>query len=806
MRWSWSHDLDRIWHRVNPDVWASTRNPWLVLKLTAPATLQLLAQDTAFVAAVKDSIRDRARAAKTAPWFERAHPTASLRVAYFSMEYGISEALPLYAGGLGVLAGDYLKTASDLGVPIAAIGLLYAQGYFRQAIAADGSQLEYYPALDPSDVPILPATDREGTPLRVNIPFPGRNVVARAWKARVGRVSLYLLDTNDPENGPADRGITSELYGGGQELRLQQELVLGIGGWRLLEALGVDVDVCHLNEGHAAFVVLDRARTIVQAAGVPFDVALAATRPGNIFTTHTPVAAGFDRFAPRLIVQYLGAYAAERLGISAERLLALGSGPENDAFMPARLALRGSGAVNAVSRRHAEVSRRLFASLFPRWPLDEVPVGSVTNGVHTPSWDSPDADRVWTETCGKERWRDDLSTIERSIGALEAGELWSMRLLNRARLVRFVRERLASQLRERGMSPEQVQIAYRVLDPKILTVVFARRFASYKRPMLLLHDEARLTRLLTDPERPIQLIVAGKAHPDDAQAKEMVRAWVEFVRRDSVRDRAVFLSDYDLLLAQELVQGADLWINTPQPPWEACGTSGMKVLVNGGLNLSELDGWWVEAYAPDLGWSLSGSDDSSPVDAANALYERLERDVIPEFYRRDEADIPRAWVDRMRAGMAQLAPRFSTNRMVREYVEGYYLSACDAVRRRAAEKFAPAERLVSWRRSVREKFAQIRFEQPVIEARGGSYRYEVRCRLGDLDPESVAIELYADGRSGTPCERHPMQLRATDNDGSRLFEILLKTDRPISDYTARAIPHHRGAIIPLEANEIAWQR
>jgi len=793
LRWSWSHDLDKLWRRIDPAPWARTRDPWLVVRSAGRSTLDILASDEAFTTALHDSMAERSHRSATPRWFQRAHPEARLgAVAYFSMEYGISEALPIYAGGLGVLAGDYLKAADDLGVPLVAVGLLYQQGYFRQVIDPNGCQREYYPISDPNEMPILRVRDREGSPLRLSVPFPGREVLLRVWQARVGRISLYLLDTNDSENTPPDRGITSELYGGGPELRLQQELILGIGGWRLLVALGIDPDLAHLNEGHAAFVLLERARSLMERDRIPFEIAFTAARPGTIFTTHTSVAAGFDRFEPRLIEQHVGRYAAENLEISMERLLALGQGPGDDAFMPARLALRGSGVVNAVSRRHGEVSRELFTSLFPRWPLDEVPIGYVTNGVHTPSWDSADADRVWTEACGKHRWREDLSCIDRELAAAPPDDLWDMRIRNRSRLIDSVRERLAAQLRQSGIP--NAEVALGVLDPKVLTIGFARRFASYKRPLLLLHDEARLIRLLTDSDRPIQIIVAGKAHPSDDEGKAMVRAWAQFVRRNDVSHRAVFLSDYDLLLAKDLVQGVDLWINTPRPPWEASGTSGMKVLVNGGLNFSELDGWWPEAYEPRFGWALDAKTD-----------ERLEREIIPSFYERDGNDIPTAWVDRMRASMAELAPRFSTNRMLREYVEDYYLAASDAYRRRTENQCGLAREIVDWQRFLREGWSKLRFEPPQIESTDGSHRYQVRLHLTPIKPADVIVELYADARGEASTEHHPLELTQVLDDGSGLYATRLVTSRPVSEYTLRAIPRRSDAIIPLETTEILWQ-
>jgi starch phosphorylase len=817
LRWSWHHGTDELWSELDPELWALTHNPWVVLQTASPVRLEGLLARPGYRERVEHLLARRREYHASAAWFQQDHPRAALSsAAYFSMEFALSEALPIYSGGLGNVAGDQLKVASDLGVPVVGVGLLYQQGYFRQVIAGDGSQEELYPYNEPAQLPISPARAQGGEWLRLSVQLPGSEIWLRAWQVQVGRVVLYLLDSNDPANPPAVRGTVSELYGGGLELRLRQEILLGIGGWRLLRALRLDPEVCHLNEGHAALAVLERARTFMEDSGQPFDVALAVTRAGNLFTTHTAVPAGFDRFAPALVERYLGRYAEEQLRIEPRRLLALGRARPDDPDEPfnmAYLAVRGSAAVNGVSRLHGAVSRRIFQSLFPRWPEIEVPVGHVTNGVHTPSWDSVEADALWTRTCGGERWRGTLDTIEQDVACASDEELWTMRAAGRKALVAYVRERMASHVASWDAAADEAAAVCTCLDPDALTLGFARRFATYKRPNLLLHDPDRLLRLLSDPERPVQLVLAGKAHPADQAGQELVKAWIQFTRRLEAQGRVIFLPDYDLLAAEHLVQGVDLWINTPRRPWEASGTSGMKVLVNGGLNLSELDGWWAEAYAPEVGWALGDGHehDADPAwDAAEAeaLYGLLEREVVPAFYTRDGRGRPTGWIARMRASMARLTPRFSANRVVREYTEQYYLPLASAYRARAAEGGRRGGLVIAWRQAIAAHWPQARFGALSVEQLGGDQRITVQVHLGDLAPESVRVELYADPRLDGQPERHVMvHGRKLDDAGAgHEYSVTIPAVRALGDYTPRLLPSHPDAAIPLEAPEILWQR
>lgn len=814
LRNCWNHATDPLWSKIEPELWALTHNPWVVLQTASRTKLKALEGDTEFLERVRELAEHQRQTLRGLTWFQQAHGESPLNcVAYFSMEFGLSEALPIYSGGLGNVAGDQLKAASDLGVPLVAVGLLYQQGYFRQVIEADGSQRALYPYNDPGQMPVTPVRDFDGEWTRLSISLPGEKLWLRAWEAHVGGLKLYLLDSNDPANAPAHRGITSELYGGGPELRLAQELVLGIGGWRLLRVLGIKPDVCHLNEGHAAFAVLERARSFMEDSGQPFEVALAVSRAGNLFTTHTPVEAGFDRFAPELMGRHLGSYAEEQLGIDLQRVLALGRlRPDNqdEPFNMAYLAIRGSGAVNAVSRLHGEVSRRIFQPLFPRWPEAEVPVGHVTNGVHTPTWDSAGADVLWTAACGKERWRGGMETLTDDIHRVSDDALWQLRSRNRSELVRFVRERIATELARRGAD---AKVAQTIFDSDTLTLGFARRFATYKRPNLLLHDPQRLTRILTNADRPVQLVIAGKAHPRDEAGQAMVQAWVRFVQQPEVRRHAVFLSDYDLILAERLVQGADLWINTPRRPWEACGTSGMKVLVNGGLNLSELDGWWVEAYSPQVGWALGdgkehGEDPSWDAAEVEQLYDTLEKEVIPTFYDRERNNLPKQWIARIRESMGQLTPRFSANRAVREYTEDYYLPAATAYHKRTAGRGAFGVSLLKWKQDLTRHWGALRFGQLHVESSPRNHSLKVEVHLGELHPDSVRVELYAAPSDGGPAFVSAMiSCDGTDRPQQwRTYAINVPASRPASDYTPRIVPSNSGARIPLEDCNILWFR
>lgn len=800
LRWTWSHEADALWERVNPALWEQTHSPWTMLHAVPPGRFAELAADSRFLTQLND-LSARRRAYRERPtWFGSLQAGALPGlIAYFSMEFGLGSALPLYAGGLGVLAGDVLKTASDLGVPLLGVGLLYAEGYFRQRLDAAGRQRESFPYNDPATLPIKPVLSGQQW-LTVPVDLPGRTVRARVWRATVGVVDLYLLDCNDPLNAPADRALTGKLYADDPETRLGQELVLGVGGWRALRAIGRAPDICHINEGHAAFALLERALGHADRHGLTFDEALWATRSGNVFTSHTAVAAAFDHFEPSLARRCLGtAFGLSDGDARLEQVMALGREDQegdDQPFNTVCLAMRASGRRFGVSAVHACASRRIFAPLYPRWPLEAVPVGHITNGVHTPTWDSEAADRVWTEACGKERWRAQPADLAARIAAVPDETIWAMRGEHRQDLVRRVRLRLSAQVQAQGLGAPGAQFATTALDPNVLTLGFARRFTDYKRPNLLLHDPDRFARMVLDSARPLQLVLAGKAHPEDEQGKSMIREWVQFARKDGLQTRIIFLEDYDHGLAQELVQGVDVWINTPRRPWEACGTSGMKVLVNGGLNCSVLDGWWAEAFAPDLGWAIGAGEDnadgSRDVAEAELTYDLIERHIAVEFYERDQAGVPRAWVERIRRSMAQLTSRFSSGRMLSDYLELAYRPAAEALGRRADGTGAAARALSAWAERLRLAWSGLHIAEPTVHEGHPGFRLTVPVYLGDLLSADVAVELYAEPQGEGPAEvirLEPLKTIPGALNGW-IYEGSVATTRGASDFTVRVRPEH----------------
>lgn len=816
LHWSWSHDTDIIWRKLDPILWELTHNPYVVLQTVSAERINEVLDDAAVRELVRDLLMQKQQHDVAPAWFQRTHAGSPLNgVAYFCMEFMLSEALPIYSGGLGNVAGDHLKAASDLGVPVIGVGLLYQQGYSRQVIDEHGMQQYLFPYNDPGQLPITELRNEKGEWLRIELALPGYPLWLRAWKVQVGRVMLLLLDSNDAANLPRYRTITSELYGGGPELRLAQEMVLGIGGWQLLEALGLQPEVMHLNEGHSAFAILERASQFMKKHDVPFNVALAATRAGNIFTSHTAIGAGFDCFAPGLIEAFLGGYIRENLKISVEELLALGRAnprDEKECFNVAWLAARGSAHINGVSKIHGQVCKRVFAPLFKRWPLPEVPVGAVTNGVHMSTWDSPEADALWTEACGKERWLGNVADLEQRMRAVPLEKIWHMRRLSKKRLVNNIRMRYTRQLLLGTGTEEDVEKASHIFNPETLTLGFARRFIEYKRNNLLLRDPDRLQRLLTNPQRPVQLVIAGKPHSRDKYGQHMVYQWIQFIRERRLQQHVIFLSDYDMGVTDDLVQGVDVWINTPRRPWEACGTSGMKVLVNGGLNLSVRDGWWDEAYHPDLGWAITAGNEKSSIaekDAADAaqLYQLLEEEVVPEYYTRNEQGLPERWVYRIRESMARLTPAFSANRCLREYLDTYYLPAAEAYTARAAQHAQKARDIAAVQEALEKEWPHVNIVHSHVDKRDSKYFYDVAIHTGKLAPDAVRVEIFADPLTpgGDPF-RYKMEQVATAGNNTFRYTASINAERPVDHYTIRILPRNDQVAVPLECPLIVWER
>lgn len=806
VRWSWNHEADALWEQLDPQLWGQTHNPGVILQTMATDKLQQQLADPQVRAQIDalQTARDKAHAAPT--WFSIQEGADKVKgIAYFSMEFMLSEALPIYVGGLGNVAGDQLKAASDLGVPVTGIGLLYQQGYFRQVIDANGNQQAYYPYNDPGQLPIKPLLTENGEWLRVQVPMPNAPLWLRVWEVIAGRVKLFLLDSNDPANPPFYRGITSQIYGGDSTMRLQQEIVLGIGGWRVLEALNMQPDVCHLNEGHAAFAILERTASFMASEKVSFDTAFSTVRAGNLFTTHTAVAAGFDHFDPWLMITYLGTYAAEKLQLSADQLLALGRqnpADNNERFNMAYLAINGSGAVNAVSRLHGEVSRSLFQPMFNRWNPEDIPVGYVTNGIHVPSWESRAAGALWAQAGGGERWQDGSSQPVGAILQTPGSALWNMRQQARKALVEYVR-------RQSG-NPS-------LFDEHTLTIGFARRFVPYKRPDLLLRDPDRLVRLLTNYQQPVQLVIAGKAPPSDEQGKGIIRHWLQFIRDYNMSAHVVFLPDYDMLMAAHMTGGVDVWLNTPRRPWEACGTSGMKVLVNGGINLSELDGWWAEAYTPQTGWALGDGlehhdDDHQDALEAEDLYTTLEQHVLPSFYDRNADQLPEAWVEIMRQSMAVHTPAFSAGRAVQEYTLKYYLPGARGYQQRAADHAAVGRSVAQWRKATDRAWSRLEIGETKVKQDGNEYVFEVAVFLADLSTDAIKVMLYADAVSTLPRAAHELQLMPCPDKAAtvpakpmQLYSVRIPVVRAAGDYTVCLQGKHAQATVPLENRNIYWQ-
>ena len=758
---SWNFEAVALFIRLDYDAWLhSNQNPARVLGAVSQQRYEELATDDSFVSAVNSVYEKFLKYRNGTAWYSEQHPKpkgdkARDVIAYFSMEYGLDVSLPIYSGGLGILSGDHVKTSSDLGLPLVAVGLLYRQGYFKQYLNADGFQQESYPENDWYNMPVTRCLTADGDDVKITVKIIDAIVTARVWEVKVGRNSLYLLDTNIDENTDEYKHITATLYGGNRETRIQQEILLGIGGIRALRALGINPTVTHMNEGHSAFLGIERIREHMELDGLSFDEAKQALWPTNIFTTHTPVPAGNERFSIETMQKYFDSVTVGT-GISWDDLMALGRENPTDTqehFCMTVLALRLSAYNNGVSVLHGDVSREMWRNVWPGLSRDEVPIGSITNGVHPRTWLSHDMLDLLDRYFGPRFENDPVNLdIWDRIDRVSDEELWRTHERRKSRLVAFARERLKEQLAARGASGAHLGHASEVLSPNVLTICFARRFATYKRAMLLFRDPVRLKKLLSDPERPIQIIFAGKAHPHDIPGKNLIKDIVHFAGGPDVRSRIVFLENYDMTMAKYLVSGADLWLNTPRRPLEASGTSGMKAAINGVLNCSVLDGWWAEAYRPEIGYAIGRGEvyaDEEMQDEieSKALYDLLEREIVPTFYDTGLDGLPREWIRKMKATMREIGKQFSSHRMLHEYADSFYTPALENGVRFAADNYRLAKDAAAYVARLRNHWSEIAIDDIVAHSAprlnvGETLEIEATVRLGALQPEEVAVELY----------------------------------------------------------------
>lgn len=826
MWWCWNHEAVSLFRRIDADLFEAVENsPVKLLGTIDQSRLEALTQDDGFLVHM-DRVEQNLNNYMTATtWFQETygdrHPA---RIAYFSAEFGIHESVPVYSGGLGVLAGDHLKAASDLGIPLVGVGLMYREGYFRQYLNVDGWQQERYPENDFFNLPLIPETRKDGSPLLVSIPFPGREVWVRIWRIQVGRVPLYLLDTNIANNSADDRNITAQLYGGDTDMRIRQEMILGMGGIRALRALGKTPTVCHMNEGHSAFCGLERIRAMMEENNLDFAAAREAVAAGTCFTTHTPVPAGNDVFPPQLIDHYFSGYLPQ-LKIDRNEFLGLGrQSPRdpNEPFCMTVLAIRLSNSSNGVSKLHGTVSRKMWRNIWPELPEAEIPIHSITNGIHTRSWISPEISQLFDRYLGiqwEERPTD--HSIWKRVELIPDAELWRTHERRRERLVAFARSRLKSQLKRRGAPPGEVARADEVLDPEALTIGFARRFATYKRGTLIFRNLERLASIINHKDRPVQLIFAGKAHPRDHGGKELIAEIVHMSRRPELRRRVVFLEDYDYNVARYLVQGVDVWLNNPRRPLEASGTSGMKICPNGGINLSILDGWWVEGYAHDNGWAIGAGEEYTENERlyqddveSRAIYDLLEQEIVPLYYTRSSDGLPRGWLKVMKRSMSTNSPVFNTNRMVQEYMEKCYCPAAERFTMLAKDNLSQALDLSHWRRRLLQGWSQIRVE--AVEASGADpmhvgaeMQVKARVQLGGFSPEDVEVQLFhgvVDSLGEIP---NPLTVAMSHNgahDGSTwLFHGTIPCrSSGQHGFAVRVLPKHPALASPFETGMVCW--
>lgn len=822
--WDWNYEAVDLFRRISRRLWdEGEHNPVYLLVHAEQERMNYLSQEEGFLNHM-ERVRSQFKSYMTEPrWFQKTYSDRQdVLVAYFSAEFGLARCLPIYSGGLGILAGDHLKTASDMGLPLVAVGLAYRQGYFHQYLNIDGWQQERYDENEFPSMPIEQVLDDKGGWLTIDIPYLGRPVKAAVWRVNVGRVPLYLLTTNLPANRADDRIITDQLYGGDLEMRIRQEILLGIGGICLLRVLGIQPSVYHMNEGHSAFLALERIRALMADNGLDFLSAKAAAEAGLCFTTHTPVPAGNDVFSDELMRKYLEPLSND-LGISWDKFMAIGhnpSTPDQKNYMMPVTAIRTSSYCNGVSKLHAHVSRGMWQAIWPDLPRDEVPVMSITNGVHPYSWVSHDMAALFDRYLGPE-WRTNplAPDLWHRIYEIPDEELWRTHETRRSRLVAFARALLDKQLLARGASPDEIAIANEVLNPEALTIGFARRFATYKRGALLFRDIERLKRLLGDRNRPVQFIFAGKAHPRDDEGKKLIRNIIHAIRDEVLRFRFVFLEDYDMSLARYMVQGSDVWLNTPRRPMEASGTSGMKAVANGAIHLSTLDGWWDQAYHQDLGWAVGSGEEYDDLNyqdevEGNALYDLLEREIVPLYFSRTVSDLPRDWVHRMKRSMASLIPRFCSHRMVRNYIDEAYLLADDHTRRLAAQDYAEAKSLARWRTVVEQHWPEVKVVKIEVDKEddllvGDQLSVRATIDPGALSADDIRVEVYSGSIDSKGnfygAKGSVMQLEmSSDPRQPRFTAVLFAPQSGYFGFTIRVFPSHDQLPNKYATYRITW--
>lgn len=811
LNWRRQTETAALFRYLDPQLWEEGgQNPLLMLSQVAEERLQAVAADSGYIAELERLWQQQQNYNSTSALPEQQEQPGNKRViAYFSAEFGLAQSLPIYSGGLGILAGDHLKSASDLGLPLVGVGLLYRCGYFRQELDRQGWQQEIYPCYDFYRLPLELQRQADGSPLLVQLPYRERSLKAQIWQARVGRLKLYLLDTDFEENIEADRHITDRLYGGDIEKRIQQEILLGIGGICALESLGYEAQICHLNEGHSAFLALERIRQLQLKHGLSFEAAREQAASGNIFTTHTPVAAGIDLFPACLMDKYFTAY-YQSMGLTRKEFLSLGRMDPNNSQEPfnmAVLALRLSARVNAVSRLHGQTARRMWPSLWPGLAEPEIPIIAITNGVHINSWVGSKMAALYDRYLGS-GWRQDPCRVENwaAIGQVPGQELWQAHEEQRQELLTFARRRLVDRLQAQGATRAEIEAAARVLTPGALTIGFARRFATYKRATLLFRDPERLARLLGDPQRPLQIIYAGKAHPRDEEGKKLIRSIIAMASREEFRARLVFIPDYDINVARYLVQGVDVWLANPRRPLEASGTSGMKAVINGALHVSTLDGWWAEAWNPEAGWAIGRGEvyESSEYQdeiEAEILYNLLENEIIPLFYQREASGLPTGWLAMMKESIRTLAPVFNSQRMVSEYNQKLYLPAMKHYRQLQADNFRRARELAAWKNRVRVAWSSLKIERVEADREeyltaGESLTVQALVYLGALQPDEVKVEIYhgkVDGEEKiTDGDKTEMTVKQKLGEGRYLYSgKIIGRGSGRQGYTLRLRPRHQ---------------